>query len=365
MGLGMAAFFLFALLVLILGLVLPIWSIVDCAGSRRSGGLKAFLLIPMVLTWSLGTLLYGLILPTTRALRVAASIGLVLLLVFAFVAVPQFFKTAKVVQKEQIQVRARETRQLVSEFKPQPLPAGAQVGSFSGVWYRMGPHFRETALLAAMSATGPDLASAHNLDTDILQVATDPETGQVFGMTNHKFGRIDPKTGKLQEIPVDEAFANSYSWLKGLAYEPGHKRMIILCSHVTTSFFAYDPAGQKREQIGGELRDLPLVGLTYEPEEGAFYALGFDGTSRQIRTIHRFNAAGAEIGRVNLASPIPMPGGIDFSAQIHAAGELLALVLAPMSAAESGNVSEADGEGPRLLFVSPKSGVVYLAAQQK
>jgi hypothetical protein len=365
LGLGLLGLFLFGLLVLVHGLVLPIWSIVDCAVSRRSGGLKAVLLILMVCTWSVGALLYGLILPTTRALRIAASIGVALLLAFAFVVVPQWFKTATVLQKEEIEAREKETHRMVMEFKPQPLPVAVQVGSFTAVWYHQQGHFRQTALIAAMSTAGPELASARNLDRDVLYIATDPETGQTFGAGNHKFGRIDPQTGKMQVIPSDPAYTKPFYNLRGLAYDPTHKRLIVMCSHGSTFFFAYDPAGQKWEQIGGELHNLPLAGLTYDPARGVFYALGFDDMSEQIREVHRINSAGADIGRFGLAIPIPMPRGSDSPAQIHAAGELLALVLAPMQVAESSRSLDAGAADPRLLFVSPKNGDVYLAAAQQ
>jgi hypothetical protein len=104
-----------------------------------------------------------------------------------------------------------------------------------------------------------------------------------------------------------------------------------------------------------------LIGLTYAPTEGGFYALGSEGPDDMLTMIHRFNRFGAEVGRISLKPPIPLPRGPNFAAQIHMAGPWLALVLPPMRGVVSAEKSDSGPDEPRLLFVNPSSGDVYQA----
>src|SRR5262249_38955589 len=62
---------------LILGVValvvLPWWAIFDCIFSHRSGGLKVVGVLLLLITWGFGSLVYGLFITTTRALRLVTA----------------------------------------------------------------------------------------------------------------------------------------------------------------------------------------------------------------------------------------------------------------------------------------------------
>ena len=57
--------------------VLPWWAIVDCVRSSRSPDGRAFLVVFLVLTWSLGSLVYGLFVTGSRALRIFTVLAVV------------------------------------------------------------------------------------------------------------------------------------------------------------------------------------------------------------------------------------------------------------------------------------------------
>src|SRR5262245_19918991 len=56
-------------------LVLPWWAIFDCAFSRRSGGVKAIGILLLLFTWGFGSLIYGLFVTTSKAMRVATAVA--------------------------------------------------------------------------------------------------------------------------------------------------------------------------------------------------------------------------------------------------------------------------------------------------
>ena len=360
-GWGITAFVMMAALALVIGLVLPIWAVFDCALSKRSSGIKTLLLILVILTWSVGALFYGLILAGSKALRVLASLTLLAAGLLALLVVPQCAHQASVVMDEQAKRQVEHTQKLMAGFQPASLPPTPAVEPFTAIWCRQSGIMRETAAVATLTASGPNLASARNLDPEVLQIAVDLRGEQTYGMTNHKFGRVDPATGKLTEIRMDPALASEFSWLKGIAYDEESKRIIVMCSHTETRFFSFDPAGEKWERISGAIRNLPLIGLTCAPAEGVFYALGSEGQDDTLTMIHRFNRFGAEVGRISLKPPIPMPRGPNFAEQIHMAGPWLALVLPPMPATALAEKSTSMPDEPRLLFVNPSSGDVYQA----
>jgi len=85
---GIAIVIVVFLLMLNLVLIIPLWSIIDTAASyQKTSGAKAFWIIALLFTWTLGGLFYGLLFAESDTLRNLSILGvIVFLIIFAVIA---------------------------------------------------------------------------------------------------------------------------------------------------------------------------------------------------------------------------------------------------------------------------------------
>lgn len=83
---GLVFMFVFLIATLIIVLVLPIWAIIDCAISlTRSAGSKAFFIVLILFTWTLGAIIYGIFSTSSRILRKISIFAVIFYLVLCIV----------------------------------------------------------------------------------------------------------------------------------------------------------------------------------------------------------------------------------------------------------------------------------------
>lgn len=327
-------------------LLLPFWAILECAFSKRTGGLKAFLLILLVVTWGLGSLVYGLFVTTSKLLRIFTILAVVGVLAILLPSVVAVLAGAGIHGNALAERNRREVQQLHAQFSPAPIAAG-EVGPFHALHFTWGTFGPATAAVARFSGAAPEVSSARDTDRGIRQVAVDARRARTWAITAHDFGAIDPATGRFTKIDVDPA-AGDFAWPKGIVVDPGDGSVLVMTSHVFTEFFRYEPESGAWVRLPVEIRDLPLVALAASSTDG-LYALERRAGDRALRRLQRFNAAGASLGPIELHPAIPIADRSDEGFQLHAAGDKLVLLLPPM-----------DPAGPnRALVVDPSSGEVF------
>src|SRR5262245_13027511 len=194
-GLGALGVIGGVLLGFVMLLILPWWAVFDCIFSRRSGGMKAAGVLLLFITWGLGSLIYGLFVTTSRALRVVTAIafGSVFLL-FAAGGI-SLVTGAGIHAKAHAEDARHERRAIAEQFKPASLPA-ADLGAFRALHVTYSAYGAQTAALARFTGPGPDFASARDTDRNVRQVACTPDGARCWAMTTNDFGSIDPASGR-------------------------------------------------------------------------------------------------------------------------------------------------------------------------
>jgi hypothetical protein len=192
-------------------------------------------------------------------------------------------------------------------------------------------------------------------------VVHDTSKDRYYALTTHEFGRIFLDGGRFAEIEVDPSVGD-FGWPKGLAFDSSRGQVVIATSHVFTRFYRYGPDDSRWERMSPEIRDFPLVALTYSPDEDCLYALTRRSGDRALREIYRFNATGASLGSIKLDPPVPVPDETGDPFQLHFSSGKLILVLPPLPV----DVARAAGiqrptEDKRIVAVDPAAGEVAVA----
>ncbi|MGH0034181.1 MAG: hypothetical protein ACQGVK_04050 [Myxococcota bacterium] len=333
-------------------LLQPVWSLVDCIESDRERETKVLVSVAILLTWGLGSLVYGLFFTTSRNLRrftAASTLVMLCLVVVGFSSCVSAIATqAKRAAVEQDERRA-EARQRIARFAPSEVAADAVAPFHALLVSRAAPH-STTTTLAEFTLAGPLARSARDVRGGVRHVAHDPERGRTFALTQHGFGALSPSSGAFIEIAVDPGL--DFSWPKGLAFDARAGRVVVVTSHVYTRFFSYDPETSAWEELPSEIRDLPIAGLAYLPEREVFYALDARRRASELGSLHRFNRSGALLGELALSPAIPVAEGDSERAQLLASSGKLVLLLPAL--AEAGEAGGPD----RIFLVDPTSGAV-------
>lgn len=340
-------------------LVQPIWSIVDCVDSDRERETKILVSIAIFLTWSVGSLIYGLFFARSGNLR-KFTIVVVLLMAALTVAslgscVSAMSTSARRAAQQEEQEKL-EARRKAAAFSPRRVPVDAvepfHAILFAGAGAGAGRLDTGTAL-AEFTLGGPIASTARDVRGGIRHVAHDAARGRTFAITKHEFGALSPSTGEFIEIAVDPTF--EFSWPKGLAWDDLRQTAVVMTSHVHTRMFRYDPATSAWSRMPMELRDVPVVGLAHVAAQDLFYAFDAGGGARELDRLQRFNARGSSLGPLVLTPPVPLAEAGDVErAQLHASSGSLVLMLPP-------GPTDAEGSPDRLFLVDPGSGVVSAA----
>jgi DNA-binding beta-propeller fold protein YncE len=360
-GLGVLGIVVSVVLAFVVLLFLPWWAIIDCVLSRRSGGAKAVVVVFLVLTWGLGSIVYGLFLPTSRVLR---AFTVVAVLGFGLVFVPSMISLltgAGLHSSYQAEESRRELQEIVSRFQPATIPTDA-VGAFHALHFTYDDFGPATAALARFTLAGPDYATARDTDRGARHVAYDREDGRCFVLTSHEFGTITPSTGRFTKIEIDPSLGD-FSWPKGIAFDRTGRQIYVMTSHVFTRFYRFDPRTSDWERLPTEIRDLPLVALAHSATDGLLYGIEARSGARALDRIHRFNTAGASLGAVDLQPAIPVPDGPETLVQLHESDGKLVVVLPSLaSSASPAGDGELGSSSNRIFVVDPVSGEVFRPA---
>jgi hypothetical protein len=327
-------------------LFLPWWAIVDCILSPRSTGAKAVGVVFLVLTWGLGSLVYGLFLASSRALRIFTVVAVSILALVLVPSVASLLAGAGIHSRQHRELEQRERQEVAAKFRPGTIAADTPL-EFRAVHFTFGDFGPATAALARFTLAGPVPADARDTDATVRHVACDEANARCFALTAHEFGTITPSSGRFARIDVDPSLGG-FSWPTGIAFDRDAHDVFVMTSHVSTEFYRFDPDTADWQHLPADVRDLPLVGLALLPEDGCLYAVELRSGRPSIERIHRFNTAGASLGPIALHPPIPVPERSEPVVQLSASGGKLVLVLEP---ATSG-----------ILVVDPQSGEVLAPA---
>ena len=333
-------------------LLLPWWAILDCAFSRRSAGLKVVGVVLLVITWGLGSLIYGLFATTSRVLRVVTAVafgGVLLLLVTGGVSL---IAGAGVHGKLRSEEERRERDAIVAQFRPGALPA-RDLAAFEALHFTFNAYGHATTALARFDAGGPDFDSARDTERAVRQVACDGGRTRCWALTDHDFGAVDPSSGRFTRIEVDASLANDLSWPKGIAFDSNEQKVYVMTCGVFTKLYRFDPATRAWEVLPAEIRGLSVVNLTYSSSDRCLYATEHEAHDPALRRLQRFNTSGASLGPIDLAPAIPIGDAAEDLFQIQASGDKLVLILPPETTASSAN---------RVFVVDPRTGEVLVPA---
>ncbi len=102
---------LFFLGILFYFLIFPIWMIVDCAISERKSSSKVAWIIALLLTWTLGALVYGLFASVKRAVKILSGAGFVFAIGFIVAAV-MVVNWSKTITLQQIEMKVSNFQQI-------------------------------------------------------------------------------------------------------------------------------------------------------------------------------------------------------------------------------------------------------------
>jgi hypothetical protein len=356
-GLGLLGVVAAVLIGFVVLLILPWWAMIDCIRSERGSNVKVVGVIFLVLTWGLGSVLYGLFFSTSRVLRVFTVFAVLGFGVILVPSVISLFTGAGIAGKVQAERNRLEQEELLSQFQPGTISADA-IEPFHAVHFLYDDYRPTAATLARFTLTGPDHGTARDIDKDVRHVAYDDENERYFALTSHAFGTITPSSGRFTEVEVDPSLGD-FSWPKGIAFDKEKRQVYVMTSHVFTRFYRFDPRTSDWQSLPTELRDLPLVALAHSPIEDCLYGLEYRHGDPALNRIHRFNATGASLGPIQLEPAIPVPGGLVSFVQLHESGGKLVLLLPPLGPGprQADDVPIAPTEN-RVFVVDPSTGEV-------
>lgn len=355
-GLGVFGIIGAVLLGTLLGILIPVWAIIDCAASRRERGTKALIIILLIFFWSFASLIYGIFFTDSRALRrftIISLLGLVILIIFSTASLIGGASIHSGAERER---RVAEEEKVIANFTPDSIDA-ATVQPFKAIHFVFDGRSPSSASVADFTIAGPLVESALNIDDRIRHLVHDQKNDRYYGLTQHEFGVVSPTSRTFKEIAVDPSLEQDFSWPKGLAMDPGTGEIIVLTSHVDTDFFLYNPAKRVWRKIPTGLRGRSFVALTYSPDDRSLYALeSTDGPA--ISSLRRFNRAGADLGTLSINPPIPFIGGRDEYLQIAFSSGKIVLVVPP-----DDGVPPAAARKSRIFVIDPREGRVSTAKE--
>jgi hypothetical protein len=330
----------------------PVWSLVDCIESDRERETKVLVSLAILFTWGLGSLVYGLFFTASRNLRRFTAVSTVVMLCLVVVGFSSCVSAIATQAKRAAaaeDARQAETRQRIAAFAPSSAPADAVAPFHALLVSRTGPHSATTAL-AEFTLAGPVIRTARDVRGGVRHVAHDARRGRTFALTRHAFGALSPASGEFIEIAVDPGL--DFSWPKGLAFDPRTGLAVVVTSHVFTRFYTYDPDTSAWERLPSEIRDLPVAGLAYLPDDEVFYALDARRSGAELGALQRFNRAGALLGRLALSPVIPIAAGDAENAQLHASSGKLVLMLPALAPSDGADAPD------RIFLIDPAAGTV-------
>lgn len=337
-------------------LVIPVWSIFDCAYSKLEKGTKVLVVILLLLSWSLGSLIYSVFFSESKVLRkfsIFSICGSILLFGFSCSTFLGGAKLSRDVQKKQDLI---QEKQLIADFKPETIDPNS-INEFKAIRF-VQSQFPPVASVSNFIISGPKSETAFNVDdSQIRHLTHDAKNNRYYGITSHDFGSINASDGHFEKIEMDPILKKDFSWPKGIAFELETGEISILSSHVENSLFFYNPKKKKwRRVLTGNRQSL--IAMTYSPEEKIFYALTIDTKISAIRALVRLNNRGADLGTLPLATPIPiMQGQKDYFQMTFSSGKIILLVPSFPDAPQE--IFKKD----RIFAIDPKEGKVFVSKE--
>jgi hypothetical protein len=322
--------------------IVPIAAIVDCLASSRDGNTKGVLVVFLVLTWSLGGTIYGLFGASTRGLRIFTLLSILVPGIILVASVASCGTGAGMAAQARMERERAEMQALVEAFTPAELSADA-VELFTALHFVPAGKTGLLASVARFTLDGIEAATARDVKGGVRQVVRDAAGDRLYAVTKHGFGQIDIDAGAFVEIEVDPS-VGEFGWPKGLAFDASRGEVVIATSHVVTRFYRFQPQTSRWERMSQELRDFPLVAMTWSPDDDSLYALTHRPHDLALREIHRFNAEGASLGAIALDPAVPLPKQTQGAIQLQFSSGRLIVVLPPPHV--------------RILAVDPLTGQV-------
>ncbi|MEO8585666.1 MAG: hypothetical protein ABI584_05865 [Acidobacteriota bacterium] len=353
-GLGAFGVVAAVLLAIVLLLILPVWAILDCAASNRTGSKKALLIVLLVFFWTFGSLVYSFFITESRVMRrvsIIATACLIVLFVFSFITLT----TGTVLLSEGIRKKeAEETKKSVAAFKPDTIDV-ASVQPFRGLFFIHGKNFPLSVSAAEFTLAGPNPERARSISDDVRHLVYDAKRDLTYGLTTHDFGMIDRASGRFEKLDVDPALQQNFSWPKGLAADWGNGEIFILVSHVDSGFFVYNVGTHEWKEVPTGIRGRSFLAFAYSPENRLFYLLEQNRQEPTFASIRTFSRSGAELGGIEITPSIPVNRGqTDYFQMTFSSGKIILMAAAVSRPGASPSKD-------RIFAIDPQNGKVFAA----
>jgi hypothetical protein len=351
-GLGVFGIIGAVLIGTLLFVLIPIWAIFDCAFSKRETNTKVLVIILLFLTWTLGSLIYSIFFSSSRPLRLFTIVSLVVVVILTIGGLATLIGGAAIHSKAETEQKAVEEKEVRAAFNPDPVDP-ASVAPFKAIHFVPSGPSQASAAVADFTLAGPVASSALNIDDRVQHLVHDAQSGRYYGITQHEFGIVHPTSRLFEEIAIDPSLEQDFSWPNGLTMDPATGEIIILTSHVDSDFFSYHPATRQWKKVPTGVRGRSFIALAYAPEEQVFYAVE-EPRGVAIRSLQRFNRAGADLGTFAIQPAIPIERGHHEQVQMAFSSEKVILIVPPAAARQgAGSVS--------IFAIDPRGGRVGVA----
>ena len=334
---GLAALFM---------LVLPIWAIVDAAG-REDKDSRVIWIVVMIVSWGLGSLIYGLFGTKTKSLRRFTALAIVFLIIGFALTISSCIGALALGRKAEqgrLEVEKAHKEEVLANLRND----ARDPGNFVPAYGLLPTGMTGSATLVQYGPSGPDLAAARALDTELRYVTADAAAQVIYGLTDHDFGTVSPD-GHFQILkPPPEI--KSVSWGSGLAYDASSKKVLIASrAGADSALIRFDPATSAWTRLNVNRGFEPLA-IAADPENNKLYVLPELMGKRQISRIEIRNLDGAQIGGINLSMPLPFEATTFEKPQLMYSGGLLILIPTAKSS---------DPTRPRPFFIQVQTGEVF------
>jgi hypothetical protein len=204
---------------------------------------------------------------------------------------------------------------------------------------------------------GPMPGTAQAIPKGINDVAMDPASGKLYGISGHEVVELDmhSHTSTVMDMGMD---VPDLSWPCGIAFDTKRQRLLVASLGGEGFLYAFDPAVRSWSVLTS-MDNRDISALVYSAKFDALFALE-PGRGHSGMALVKMSADGSPIGTVTLGDPI-MPGMIGArpfatGAALADAGDYVAIIAT--EAAKDRQVVT------RTFLVDPDSGQAILASVQ-
>ncbi|MCA9054613.1 MAG: hypothetical protein KDA75_12300 [Planctomycetaceae bacterium] len=151
------------------------------------------------------------------------------------------------------------------------------------------------------SVRGPELRTLRPLPTSVRRLVSVPDHDRHFGLTGEAIVEVDLGAQTAEVIPVPRDL-HKFSQPLDLCVDAERNRLVILTSGNGGFLFGFNPDREDWSMIAA--RPAGIHSLAHSMHDDLYYGLASaHSEAGEVARLVQFNAAGAIVGRIPLASP--------------------------------------------------------------